>query len=540
MSVDIEDYVSNPNNVQLIQDALTTKVTRVKSGPTSRIVPAQDKGQRYGYESMDPSLLSDTNHLLKSVWKRNPRFNGFVFAINITGIRPAAYKYPLHLFDPRGLIIGQEDKLIVDMTKHGMAPKISLGAFVYHFKSITVKMSRNKKNEDGREDLSKYHSDLLGLKGTNASLKSFYTGYGDIYIGKPFHRMSVYPSLDPNVGIEKSGGKQAGKRARRKYTVIAFAISGERKRRASYLTFKPRLKILFDSAVFRYIIDAVRFPLAGDIFTATELGDALLLTYQNVKIMYLSRGKDWYDPVKLQQVDVLVALLDDYDLTKALQSHRSSILMDGPKPTLVTIAWARNWFHRWLKRSWMGNYDSIFTSSSLALNFFVEFGNKFGHRVECVHGCPMERAPRLYCILPDTASTNLNAPKTSFDDSNRSNSGTLGDLINVANVNAASVFRNIFSGSSRKQSRLMCSLFLPKRNDFGVDKSKLLRFDYLHNERGQGTFATPHPRTKAARDPALKPSYRVLSTYRTTVPVSLLQIATNIDKFKRSGKKSLL
>lgn len=228
MSVDIEDYVSNPNNVQLIQDALTTKVTRVKSGQTPRNVPAQVKGQHYGYESMDPSLLSDTNHLLKSVWKRNPRFNGFVFAINITGIQPAAYKYPLHLFDPSGLIIGQEDKLIVDMTKHGMVPKISLGAFVYHFKSITVKMSRNKKNEDGREDLSKYHSDLLGPKGSNSSLKSFYTGYGDIYVDKPFHRMSVYPSLDSNVGAEKSSGKQASKKARRKYTVIAFAVSGER------------------------------------------------------------------------------------------------------------------------------------------------------------------------------------------------------------------------------------------------------------------------------------------------------------------------
>jgi hypothetical protein len=282
--------------------------------------------------------------------------------------------------------------------------------------------------------------------------------------------------------------------------------------------------------------DAVRNPMAGDIFTATELGDALLLTYQNVKIMYLSKGKDWYDPVKLQQVDVLVTLLDDYDLRKALQSHRSSILMDGPKPTLVTIAWARNWFHRWLKKSWMGNYDSIFTSSSLALKFFVEFGKRFGHRVECVHGCPMERAPRLSCVVPDTASSNSNTLKTPFEELNRSNGSTLNDLINVANENAASVFRNIFSGPSRKQSRLMCTLYLPKRNDFGVDKSKILRFDYLHNERGQGTFAPPYSRTKAVRDPALKPSYRVMSTYRTTVPVDVLQIATNIDKFKRSGK----
>lgn len=229
MSVDIEDYVSNPNNVQLIQDALTRKVTRIKSEATSRNIHTQDKSQQYGYESMDPSLLSDSNHLLNSVWKRKPRFNGFVFAINITGIQPAAYEYPLYLFDPHGLIIGQEDKLIVDMTKHRMIPKISLGAFVYHFKSITVKMSRNKKNEDSREDLSKYHADLKGSKESNASLSSFYMGYADIFIDKPFHRMSVYPSLDSHLKIENSKEGQTGKRVRRKYTVIAFAISGKSK-----------------------------------------------------------------------------------------------------------------------------------------------------------------------------------------------------------------------------------------------------------------------------------------------------------------------
>ena len=284
--------------------------------------------------------------------------------------------------------------------------------------------------------------------------------------------------------------------------------------------------------------DAIRYPLAGDIFTATELGDSLLLTYQNIKVIYLSKGKDWYDPLKLQQVDVLVALLDDYDVTRALKSHRSSILMDGPKPTLVTIAWARNWFHRWLKKPWMGNYDSIFTSSSLALRFFVEFGRQYGHRVECVHGCPMERAPRLSCIVPYTASSNSNVLQTAFEETNRTNGSGLSDLISVANENAASIFRNIFSTSSQKQSRLSCSLFLPKNNIYGEDKSKMLRFDYLHNEIGRGVFVPLNHGTGTADDLALKPSYRLMSTYRTAVPVKVLQIATNILKFKKSGKRS--
>ena len=241
MSVDVEDYVSNPNNVQLIQDALKKKISKKGLNLESDI---HDKVSQSGYESMDASMLSQTNHILRSTWKKKARFNGFVFAANISGIEPAAFGHPSILFDPSGLIIGQEDRLIADMTKLGMMPKISLGAFVYHFKSVTVKMSRNKKNEDSREDLSKYHLDLKasqetrmgkkkssasprdGANGTIASSLTFYSGYEDIFIEKPFNRLSVYPSLDQS---DKSGediSNLGGSPSSRRMTVIAFAISG--------------------------------------------------------------------------------------------------------------------------------------------------------------------------------------------------------------------------------------------------------------------------------------------------------------------------
>ena len=250
MSADVEDYVSNPNNVQIIQDALTKRVTE-NASEKDPIGGKFDgvKGSIRGHDSMHISKLSSSNRLLQSIWKTKPRFNGFVFAINITGIQPAAYDHPYILFDPSGLIIGQEDKLIANMVKLNILPKISIGAFVYHFKSVTVKMTRNKKNEDGREDLSKYHPiPSTGHQATkvmpeirltlntaanismNAESKVAekmipYTNYRNIFLPKPFQQLSVYPPLDPTDIIQRKFTDKL-QESRKKFTTIGFATSG--------------------------------------------------------------------------------------------------------------------------------------------------------------------------------------------------------------------------------------------------------------------------------------------------------------------------
>ena len=252
MSADVEDYVSNPNNVQIIQDALTKRVTESASGkyPIGGKFDGV-KGSILGHDSMHISKLSRSNRLLQSIWKTKPRFNGFVFAINITGIHPAAYNHPHVLFDPSGLIIGQEDKLIANMVKFNILPKISIGAFVYHFKSVTVKMTRNKKNEDGREDLSKYHpipsathqalqankmltEMLLPLNAVaNISTNSEstlnkvipYINYRNIFLSKPFEQLSVYPPLDPLDTFRRKFTDKL-QESQKKYTTIGFATSG--------------------------------------------------------------------------------------------------------------------------------------------------------------------------------------------------------------------------------------------------------------------------------------------------------------------------
>lgn len=232
LSVDIEDYVDNPNNVQLIQDVLTKSTKETANSSALSSIKRAMKPTHEPHASMDAAQLSGANHLLNSVWKNKARFNGFLFAVNISGIQPAAFKYPTILFDPSGLIIGQEDKLIADMEKLGMMPKISLGAYVYHFKSVTVKMSRNAKNEDSRDDLSKYHAGMTKNKKILATKSviypSFYSKYKDVFVEKPFSRLSVYPPLDVYDKNSQNGSYATDKQQKQqgRMTVIAFAISG--------------------------------------------------------------------------------------------------------------------------------------------------------------------------------------------------------------------------------------------------------------------------------------------------------------------------
>ena len=275
--------------------------------------------------------------------------------------------------------------------------------------------------------------------------------------------------------------------------------------------------------------DAVRYPLAGDIFTATELGTALELEYENVRVIYLSKGIDWYDPARLQEVDVLVALLDDYDVTKALRSHQHREFMAGPKPTLVTIGWARNWFPRWLKQPWVGNFDLLFSSSTLAKDFYIDFGARYGHAVDCIHGCPTERSPELSCtIMTDPTPTGVkkqqhDATGNSMD-SLVTSTATSGKTVNGV--------QRIFPAAEKVP--LSCVIFLPARNRFGGDESKTIRFEYLQGVGTKGSLVRPVMEAAGTGDnKKLKASKRrILATFRSKVPVKILQIATNIDKFK--------
>lgn len=59
--------------------------------------------------------------------------------------------------------------------------------------------------------------------------------------------------------------------------------------------------------------------------------------------------------------------------------------MINSKPNLIKIAWMRNWFQDWLSMTWIGNYDILFTTSTISSNFFQSFNE---YPIVCYNKCP--------------------------------------------------------------------------------------------------------------------------------------------------------
>jgi len=97
---------------------------------------------------------------------------------------------------------------------------------------------------------------------------------------------------------------------------------------------------------------------SGDLFTASELGQALQMRY-GWDVAYHPRGDAWYT---LPDADVVVAMLDDYDPRQ----------IRAARPQLIRVAWARNWFERWACQPWMAHFDLILASSQQAVRHLSE------------------------------------------------------------------------------------------------------------------------------------------------------------------------
>eukprot|EP01033_Poteriospumella_lacustris_P005885 gene5885-4227_t len=155
-------------------------------------------------------------------------------------------------------------------------------------------------------------------------------------------------------------------------------------------------------------------PSAGDVFTAYELGNALKAQFSRVKVKYLRRGPQWYSAAHLHDVDVLITLLDDFELPKVLALYMDASVPNyfaaneftchkaayQVKPTLITVAWMRNWFHRWLTKPWLGNYDVLLTSSQLSKAFFDRVSQTIGVKSVCANSCPHKANGVAPPVLP--------------------------------------------------------------------------------------------------------------------------------------------
>jgi GT2 family glycosyltransferase/spore maturation protein CgeB len=101
----------------------------------------------------------------------------------------------------------------------------------------------------------------------------------------------------------------------------------------------------------------------GDYYTAHELGDAL--TKLGWDVVYLERyGDRWYQPDEV--LDVVVSLLDSFDLHRFPQSA-------------VTVAWVRNWTHRWVAHDWFDDYDLVLASSDTSKKIIQAESSQVAH-----------------------------------------------------------------------------------------------------------------------------------------------------------------
>lgn len=97
---------------------------------------------------------------------------------------------------------------------------------------------------------------------------------------------------------------------------------------------------------------------AGDYFTAYELGEQLVKNF-GWDVYYLSEGEEWYD---MNRLDVIVTMRHDYDLRA----------IENAKPSLVKVAWARNWFEVWAGQDAAANYDCFWCSSQRSADYVRE------------------------------------------------------------------------------------------------------------------------------------------------------------------------
>lgn len=107
---------------------------------------------------------------------------------------------------------------------------------------------------------------------------------------------------------------------------------------------------------------------AGDFFTAMEFAAALEeeFGWRAVFLPRLGLARDWLD---VSSLDILIVMLDEFELSN----------IRNAKSTLIKIAWARNWFERWVKRSWFDDYDLVLCSSQVSKQYVDDNSSQVAH-----------------------------------------------------------------------------------------------------------------------------------------------------------------
>lgn len=104
---------------------------------------------------------------------------------------------------------------------------------------------------------------------------------------------------------------------------------------------------------------------AGDYFTALDFAQAMKKRGWDIDFLQ-RKSNNWYQVS--DDTDIIISLLDTFDITKVKCQNKN----------LITIAWARNWFERWVSTSFIKKFDYILASSEIACEYMEK---KLGRKV---------------------------------------------------------------------------------------------------------------------------------------------------------------
>jgi O-antigen biosynthesis protein len=201
--------------------------------------------------------------------------------------------------------------------------------------------------------------------------ENYFYGYEDVDLGLKLYKAGYRNIYNPQAlavhyefgSQEKDNSKEIKKR--RKKNIEIFKQKWDK-----YLEEKIKGDAVSGSCFFRdkrtvalfIVTEAGRYAKIGDYFTARELGEALTEKF-GWEIRYQPKwggSQNWYKVDA--DVDILISMIDKYNISKITSGCKN----------LIKIAWVRNWFDRWARRSYLKNFEVILTSSKSSQQYLKE------------------------------------------------------------------------------------------------------------------------------------------------------------------------
>lgn len=198
---------------------------------------------------------------------------------------------------------------------------------------------------------------IYGYEDVDFCLKLLKKGYRNIYCPKAllFHY---------EFGTQESNKNKEVKRRRLNNRELFREKWGKWLRR-ELLMDKLNGNLLFSENPFKVVFvvtETGENSSAGDYFTAMSLGKSFKKFGWGIG--FLSRvdykDKDWYEIDR--DVDVLISLLDAYDIHKIRSENN----------LLIKVAWSRNWLNRWISHPNFMDFDLVMATSETACKYIEE------------------------------------------------------------------------------------------------------------------------------------------------------------------------